>query len=373
MSSPPIKFPKPQLAHVDNQTPFPHTAFFKMAPGRKFHDVIVVRGTFDLVEGRVVASDEQANPILSDLWWDESNAERSSLKEVGDTLLYKPGTDVFVTGAARPHKDQALERWSAGVVVANEQNILLRHYLELTGPRHWQYSLFRGWHLSAPVATDNVPLRYELAYGGAYAKPAKQQSDTTATTWETYKLNPCGTGFFDERNLNRSLLIPGPQIETPSEPVRSINKAYPLSGFGPLARFWHDRARFAGTYDDEWRQQFNGAMSTGEAPDFPDDFDLRFYQCAPKPLISDRYLRGNERIALGSLMAEAQHFSTSLPGLRLQAHLLIDRLSPSKKIEMNLDTVHLDLDTKKLNLCWRLCLAPELGIRAIALHVEPTA
>lgn len=372
MSLPPIGFPDPQLERVDNQTPFPHIAFYKMAPRRRFHDVVVIRGTFDLLEGRVIPSSTQTLPLLSDQWWDEENAERSSLKEVGDVLLYKPGTDVFVTGIARSPNRQALDRWTAGVLVANEHKVLLRHFLDLTGPRDWQYSLFKGWHLSDPHPADAVPLRYELAYGGAYLD-LRRGGDNSPERWQTYKPNPSGSGHFDARTLDRETLLPGPQFEIPENPVRGINTAYPLTGFGPVARFWSARARYAGTYDNAWRQQFEDDRRCGIAPDFPNDFDLRFYQCAPEALISPSHLYGNERIALGGLIADAPQFSTRLPDVRFSAHILIGHGGPTKKLPLPLDTVHVDLDSLKVNLSWRLNLDPDMGVRAIALEQESVA
>lgn len=372
MSAPSIHIPDPLLEHVDNQTPFPHTAFYKMGPGRRFHDVVVVRGTFDLLEGHVIPSSTQSLPILSDQWWDEENAERSSLKEVGDVLLYKPGTDVFVTGIAGSPNRQALERWTAGVLVANEHKVLMRYFLNLTGPRNWQYSLFKGWHLSEPVSTDTVPLRYELAYGGAYIDH-KRTSEISLEKWQTYKPNPSGSGHFDASVLDRDTQYPGPQFESPSNPIRGINTAYPLTGFGPVARFWSARARYAGTYDKVWRQQYENDRRCGIAPDFPNDFDLRFYHCAPEALISPSHLCGNERIALGGLIADSPQFSTCLPGIRFAAHILTYSKGAAKKLPLPLDTVHIDLDALKVNLCWRLTLDPDMCVRAIALAQETVA
>ena len=43
---------------------------------------------------------------------------------------------------------------------------------------------------------------------------------------------------------------------------------------GPLSRGWPQRARFAGTYDDEWLADV--------FPFLPKDFDERYYQAAPE-------------------------------------------------------------------------------------------
>ncbi len=371
MQPPIIVMPEPNLEQVENQTPFPHMAFFKMAPGGHFHDVVVVHGSFDLIEGRVTAAQKQSGPVLADLCWDPENAARSSLKTAGDLLLYKPGTDVYLAGSTGSAQHQPLPRWSAGVMVLRGTTVLLRHFLELTGPRQWQNGLFRGWYLSGPAPTDIVPLRYELAYGGAFPKLAQPDSAGTAIKWETCKTNPSGSGFFDERYLDRNAQFPGPQFEDPATPIRGINKAYPLTGFGPVARFWKARSQYAGTYDTHWRNQYHDAMAKGECPDYPPDFDMRFYQCAPPQLISAEHFHGNERIALGGLLADAPVLWANLPGISLHAHILAAQ-SPTQPppIPLKLDTVHLDLDARRLNLSWRLCLPYEADVRSIAITME---
>lgn len=343
-------------------------AFDKMGPGRRFHDVVVVRGAFDLCEGHVTPSSEQSRPILADQWWNNDNAPHSSLKEAGDILLCKPGTDVFVTGVARVPAGQMQQRWFAGVVLMRQREVLLRHMLELTGPRYWQHSFFRGWHLSNPEASDAVPLRYELAYGGVRLKSG--QPADAKPEWETYKANPSGTGFFNERMMDRDARYPGPQIEDSSQPIRSINKNYPLTGFGPVARFWQARSQYAGTYDAKWREQFQRSHTQGLAPDFPPDFDMRFYQCAPTQLVCRTHLRGDECIGLGGMLADPRPFSTLLPALRINAHILAATQTTASSQAFVLDTVHVDLDTRRLNLSWRLTLNPDDGIRHIALEME---
>ena len=47
------------------------------------------------------------------------------------------------------------------------------------------------------------------------------------------------------------------------------------AGFGPIAAHWQPRAASRGTYDERWKRD--------RQPLLPDDFDDRFYQCAPRP------------------------------------------------------------------------------------------
>jgi len=366
MDLPRIVMPDPKLASVDNQTSFPHMAFFKMGPGRRFYDVLVVRGSFDLAEGRMLQSPKQSSPVLADVCWDSENAPHSSLKEAGDVLLYKPGTDVFVTGTARLLSGQRQERWLAGVMVMRQREAVLRQFLQLTGPRYWQYGFFKGWHLTAPEAADAVPLRYELAYGGARLKPHKKAD--TAPEWETYKANPSGTGFFEERTMAEDVRYPGPQIEDPAHPIRRINKNYPLTGFGPVARFWQGRSQYAGTYDLPWIQQYRQSMSQGICPDYPPDFDARFFQCAHPSLVASSHLRGNEAIGLEGMLPDMATCVCELPALELTT--LFNASDTTRTRPMALDTVQVDLDARQVYLTWRTCFAIEENVQSLTIQMK---
>jgi hypothetical protein len=58
------------------------------------------------------------------------------------------------------------------------------------------------------------------------------------------------------------------------------------NGFGPQLAHWPQRARLAGTYDDEWR------ASRWPLP--PEDFELTFLNVAPRDQQLDDYLPGEE-------------------------------------------------------------------------------
>lgn len=342
-----------------------------MGPGRRYYDVVVVHGSFDLQEGELIPSEGQSPPVLADTWWNAENAALSSVKAAGNALLYKPATDILVTGNAQAPYGIPQSRWQAGVLVSSNKSVLVRNFLTLTGPRSWQHGFLRGWHLTEPTLVESVPLRYELAYGGARPKPQHESNNQPGPQWDTYKPNPSGTGFFDERRLSRNTLYAGPQLEMVDRPIREINRNYPLTGFGPVARFWSARTKYAGTYDADWRRGLDEAIEQGLPGDYPGDFDVRFFQCAPPQLICPGHLRGNEMIGLGNMLSEAPHFSTHLPGLRVHAHILSAALpSQPPPQPMRLDTVQIDLDTRRVALTWRLSLFSGAGVQSIALEME---
>src|SRR5688572_23025151 len=154
--------PPPRLRLVENCTPFSCVQFDKMAPGRRFFDIVVVKGVFALTAGCAALLGE-APVYMADEYWDDGE-ERSSVRMHGDAVLTKPGTDVIVTGTARTPVPKP--RWDVAVAV-HGRDVRMSHALVATGPRRWEHRRLRGWTLSDPSATREVPIRYELAYGGA--------------------------------------------------------------------------------------------------------------------------------------------------------------------------------------------------------------
>ena len=67
---------------------------------------------------------------------------------------------------------------------------------------------------------------------------------------------------------------PVSNTEEISDPVRDPGGRYRPMAFGPIGRGWPSRIRYAGTYDQNWIDNV--------FPFLPDDFDTRYFQCAPE-------------------------------------------------------------------------------------------
>jgi hypothetical protein len=78
----------------------------KMGQGRKFYDVVIVKASFDLKDGVAQLSAQQAGPSLVDEFYNEEQPEYSSMKAAGDTVLFKPFTDVYVTGTVKTYQNK---------------------------------------------------------------------------------------------------------------------------------------------------------------------------------------------------------------------------------------------------------------------------
>lgn len=357
--------PRPRLQRVRNATPFPHLQFDKMGKGRRFHDVIVVCASFVLDNGRLQPAATHRGPVLADRVWDETNAALSSLQCATDLLLCKPGSDVFVTGIARPLNDKPSRDWPALLRVAREDQVPIQKTLRLTGPRRWQRGLL-GWSLSPAEPTTAVPLRYELAYGGWWYDKG-DAADAAARVCEE---NPCGSGWFgsaDRRQDPRARYTHGesvaaPQIEYLDAPIRSANRRHRVAGFGPIARHWEPRHRYAGNYDATWLAQFQREG----IPDYPADFDERFFHYAPEDQIVHAGLVGDEDLQLAGLFAEVPAVSARLPHIWLEA-VCRTASGDETRQALHLDTIHVDLDAKQVHLTWRLVLDQEFDIASVEI------
>ncbi len=358
---------EPQLQFVDNLTSFRHFQCQKMAPGRRYCDVVVVKGTFDLGPGSARPSPDQQAFAFADSYHDANEPTRSSVEQPGDLVVTKPGSDVFLTGAAQTSDGRRRERWTTSVAVHAGRDLRASHSLEVTGPRSWVHTRLRGWGLSQPEPTDEVPLRYELAYGGAYPDPRHRPGPHEAHRWIQYPENPCGSGYWDPDVLDRGRAYPGPQWFTPGHSEPKLLSKLPLAGFGPIARWWNTRLRYAGTYDARAVENARREAANGIPADYAADFDDRFFQCAHPSLVLSDYLRGDETITLTGLCRGAEGRMLQLPQQRLRAYLL--RADKSTRFApLPLDTVHIDLAKEQFTLTWRLTILQMEKVRVAAIQ-----
>jgi hypothetical protein len=371
----PSTMPKPRLQSVTNQTPLKLFSCEKMGVGRHFFDTVVLKGTFTLSPGKLALAEKQQPIALADEPWDPVNAERSSLRHAGEVLLAKPSTDVIVTGTARSPGGEPRKEWDCAVEVRRGGATKLAYRAQVLGPRSWRHTSAKGWVLTEPEPTLEVPIRYELAYGGAYQETALEQGEAGGApepAWVVYRPNPSGTGFIDERALDTAVEHRAPQWQPRAHPVTELNHEVPLCGFGPVARPWTSRLKYAGTYDEAWIKKTREEVAQGLLSDYAADFDPLFFQCAHPELITPSYLVGDEEVVLTGLMPGVGPYAFQLPGVRIVAALLDGKRDRSLK-GLPLDTVHLDLDAATASLCWRLTLDLAQDVRAALFAAEEVA
>lgn len=363
MTPPPI--PEPRLEHLHNLTPLEYFQCDKMAAGRRFHDTVVLKGTFTLAPGRLELAAEQAPVALADEPWDGAPPEVSSLRTAGDAVLVKPSTDVIVVGTVRSPTGRPMPGWEVAVTVRRGGATVLDHRVQVTGPRAWRHRGEHGWQLTDPEPVAEVPIRYELAYGGAYPDNTSP-ADGPEPRWIVHPPNPSGTGFVDERTLTPDMEIRAPQWQHPAHPVTALAKEVPVAGLGPIARPWSSRLRYAGTYDGAWEQKAREDILSGLPADYPADFDPRFFQCAHPDLITPEYLHGDEEIVLTGMVPGAEPLVIQLPCRRVEARMQ-DGAGALHVARLPLDTVVIDLDRRVVHLCWRLSLDQAKDVRAAVI------
>lgn len=388
----PRTLPRPQLEEVNNLTGLPSLKFMDMGVGRKFFDVVVVKASFDLVNGIAQLSENQPAVCLADdLWQDEdANSKRapeySSLKAAGDTVLFKPLTDVYVTGTVRSFQNKPQTSWNGSLSVRQGKGVLINKTLRFTGPRQWRHTSANIWKLTSASATTHIPLRYELAYGGHYIDV--KAKETTEPVIEAFEPNPAGSGYFGPLDglfslgngsplalHKRDQTYVGPQIDWPTDRISSntdINfKTYRPAGWGPIARWWSPRVERQGSYDAAWLQDFE--QNTHGYADYPKDFDCSYFNCAPADQLVkgalNGALQGNEFIELTGVFSDRQAVSVQLPGWKLEVDLL-NHEGKWTTDNMRLDTIHVDLDTQQLHATWRLTIGHEQQISDCVIACE---
>ena len=239
--------------------------------------VVAVRGTFMIgPNGATEPAEEQGEVCMAPKYREEPN--NSSLLYDTDLPHKKLATDVLIHGHAYPPEGQPVTKIDVTLKVAN-----INKTLRVMGDRVWEDSMF-GVSLSKPRPFTKMPITYERAFGGR-----DETSDNPKDHgWDPR--NPVGTGFATRHQHLVGKLAPN--IEDPAAPLDGLRRARPAS-FGPIPGHWPPRVEFCGTYDAKWEEE--------RLPLLPDDFDERFYQCAPPDQQVPSFLRGGELVELHNL------------------------------------------------------------------------
>ena len=312
---------------IKNYTPFPMLCYEGRGVDDAPFDTVVVRVTMDLGGRRVLRLAEEQTPLaFKDEWHGE--VARSSVRTESDLAPAKLCSDIVVVGSARAPGGAPLPSWPVRVKVG-----VIEKHLRVTGPRAWVRGE-RGFTLTEPEPCTEVPIRYELAFGGV----ARQGDEEIA-----FEANPLGVGFTPTLAHEARDRIEAPRIEDPRDPVVELGKAYRPEGLGVWGRTWPPRVRFAGTYDDAWKKD--------RWPKLPLDFDFAYWSSAHPDLIAPGLLRGNEEIVLAGFDAAGER-RYKLPGHDM--FVLLERApGEAESRKLFLDTLTLDLERAKAILVYR--------------------
>ena len=333
-----------------NYTPFPPIIFeSRDQKDRDFH-VIAIRGTFNIIPDAPLRPAPDQHPIVeSDLYFDEPNT--SSLKMESDLAPYKPRSDIHINAIA--HAPDGIPRtdWLVRATIGK----LPPKVLQVTGSRYWRHHLLGGWKLSKPKPCVEVPIRYELAFGGICSRNGENP--------DVFDQNPVGVGYVGKNGLktvNKNEFIQAPQIQCPNDPITKLGQIYQPQGLGPMARSWMPRLGSAGTYDDNWGKK--------RWPNLPGNFDFAHYNSAHPDMIYSGLLKGDEEI-----MLEYLH-PTPLLRFTLPKYvmMILIRYQDGQMIPapMILDTVLINVPENQAHLTWRVPFGKEKPIRVIEARMD---
>jgi hypothetical protein len=331
-----------------NHTPFAPFTFEAADHDDDPFQVVVVRGTFDIVPDEPLRPAATQDPVkLAPVFRGDPLA--SSLLHDDDLAPYKERADILVEGnayapGARPHTE-----WLAGLKVGE-----LSKRVMVTGPRVWTYHALGGWMLSRAAPTTVVPLCYENAFGG---------SATAGDRDVICEHNPVGRGVVDKASVDRSQPIVAPSVMASDDFEPTLDGSHSVEGFGPIAKHWLPRRRHAGTFDDAWVEK--------RSPQLPLDFSPLFHNCAHPDLIYPRHLEGDEAVRLERLHPEREILSFVLPSLQVFV-VVTDGAGFRYASRARLDTLGLEPAANKAALVWRATmLLLEDGIRQIDIVAAP--
>lgn len=307
--------------------------------------VVVAKGTYGIPDhpGHPLRLLEQQVPlIMADVFPGEPS-ESAALYE-NDFALHKPRCDVLLNGHCHaPNGEPATE-----VNVALKVGTLVKAF-KVIGARIYEDSAL-SHSISKPVPFTTMPITYAQAFGGVdrtHADPAKHK-------W--YPWNPVGAGFYPAANSAQTNGLPLPNTEELDRPVTAPHEHYKPMAFGPIGRAWRQRIQWAGTYDQAWLDH--------QFPFLPEDFDLRYFQCAPEDQQID-YPRGGEEVALLNLSDKGRS-AFRLPANLKLAMLVVFHDDSTREAAAVVDTVIIEPDANRLTLTWRASSPLGRNIKEVA-------
>jgi hypothetical protein len=312
------------MLQLDNKTPFACT--FAVLPNREGIDTlyVVVKATVNL-RPKLALAPTQIPPSLVDEYYEDP--ENSSLKQVSDMHIGKPGTDVLLVGCARTPEGRLEDGVMVSMSVAERSKQVL-----VMGDRTWR----SDGTPSSPEAFSAIPLVWERAFGGMHTDDERVYAE---------ERNPIGVGFRGKQGADIMVGRPVPNLEDPASFIGTWSDVPPPACFAPIAPSWLPRRAFAGTYDVRWQQQ--------RAPYLPADFDPRFFQSASAEMCFDRYLQGAEQVQIHGASADGP-IEFTVPSVRPTIEVKL--AGKTEEPLANLETLQFEPDENRGSITWRAAL-----------------
>ena len=282
---------------IKNDTPFEDGLIIGMGTDRRPCAAVVVKGTFVMPKGldglvEVAEVAEEQQPVLASEEYHNGDVTGSLLFDA-DTAPFKPCADVVLVGQA-----YAPQGRPAGHVDVLLEVGPLRKALRVFGNRHWLFPSRAVMIpvISPPEAFTEMPLRYELAFGGIDRKGGK---------W--CDKNFIGKGFLGKKSKASVDGKPLPNIEDPARLITSWDDEPSPAGYGFYNAAWQPRVGYGGT--EKGLEQPHPLFGLAA------DFNHAYYNSAHPDLQAPGYLRGDEEVDLINLTRDGRR-RFRLPGVR---------------------------------------------------------
>ncbi len=234
-------------------------------------------------------------------------AEELPKGTVFDAAYPKPFGEFLIAGSAM--SQDPVKAMHVGVTVGEQSR-----YLSVFGDRHWETDgddpVF-----SEPDPFTEMPLTPDRAFGG-----------------EGFVPNPVGQGAH-AAELNASIpRLPLPNVELAGSEIKSIGDRPAPALVGPIALDDPARLSLAGSFNKAWVDQ--------QMPDWPTDFDPRFFMSAPLEQRRQSFYAGDEAVRVVGMSASVPDLQTHLPGIRARAFVTLGAEEVQlTEIQMRTDTV----------------------------------
>jgi hypothetical protein len=292
--------------------------------------VVAAKATFEIPEhgAEPHLSREQVPLTESDEFTGEPGFSATVYES--DYAHRKTFCDVLVNGSAHAPNAEPSEKVTVGLHIGP-----INKRFRVVGNRVWDRVLFLTIP-SPPEPFITLPISYDRAFGGV-DKSAKDPEKV-----QTYSANPVGVGYYP---LSRNAARIGkflPNTHELGHPANDATGRYHPMSFSAIGRNFNWRLPFAGTYDQKWLDE--------RAPFFPDDFDFRYFQCAPADQQMP-YPTGGEQVYLENLTpGGVKRFQ--LPKLSVPV-LFVPHRGDAKQQNALIDTVLIEPDRKRFMLTFR--------------------
>lgn len=303
-----------------------------MKPSGREMIVVAIKGTFEFpkdANDELKLAETQLPLIDSDTFTGEPGFSAPAYEvDYSPTKLH---CDVLLNGSAHAPVGKAVTKVQVGIKIGD-----LTKTFNVFGNRKWEAGV-TGISAGYPEIFKQMPITYDNAFGGV-DKSMKNEKKHKA-----FMVNPAGQGY--HAYLDNDLVDgkPMPNTEEMGKSIKIPSFDYKPMSFGPIARAWEPRNKYAGTYDDAYMDE--------KFPFLPDDFSDEYFQSAPKDQQMP-YPKGGEKVLLINLSARKSRLEFKLPTIDVPV-VFFQKKGEDVKVTAVIDTIIFEPDFNLFTITWR--------------------